>query len=86
MSFDNSRFTFDPWKDYSGVVMEQGRVQTDADWNEWLSEISRRAQAGTLDIMGHAVFPATTPYAFQIAASNAGGKEHRQHRCGPHVC
>ena len=74
MSFDNSRFTFDPWKDYSGVVMEQGRVQTDADWNEWLSEISRRAQAGTLDIMGHAVFPATTPYAFQIAASNAGGK------------
>lgn len=73
MSFDNSRFTFDPWNDYSGVVMEQGRVQTDADWNEWLSEISHRMQAGTLDIMGHAVYPATTPYAFRIAASNAGG-------------
>jgi len=74
VSFDNSRFTFDPWKNYSGVVMEQGRVQTDADWNEWLSENSRRVQAGTLDTMGHAVFPATTPYAFLIAADNAGGK------------
>ena len=39
MSFDTSRFTFDPRKDYAGVVMEQGRVQTDADWNEWLAEV-----------------------------------------------
>jgi len=74
VSFDNSRYTFDPRKDYSGVVMEQGRVQTDADGNECLSEISRRIQAGTLDSMGHAVYPATTPYAFQIAASTSGGK------------
>ena len=35
MAFDNSRFTFDPWKNYSGVVMEQGRVQLDSDWNKW---------------------------------------------------
>lgn len=74
MSFDNSRITFDHWKDYFGVAMEQGRVQTDADWNEWLSEISRRIQAGTLDLLGHAAYPSTTPYAFQIAASNSGGK------------
>jgi hypothetical protein len=73
VSFDISRTSFDPWKNYSGVVMEQGRVQTDADWNEWLSELSRRIQAGTLDTMGHAVYPATTPYAFQIAASISGG-------------
>ena len=72
MSFDNSRFTFDPWKDYAGVVMEQGRVQTDADWNEWLAEQSRRIQAGTLDTMGRAVFPATTPSAFEIAPSSSG--------------
>jgi len=74
VSFDNSRFTFDPWKDYTQIVMAQGHVQTDADLNEGLSEISRRIQAGTLDAMGHAAYPATTPYAFQIAASNAGGK------------
>jgi Family of unknown function (DUF6519) len=73
VSFDNSRFTFDPRKDYSGVVMQQGRVQLDSDWNEWLAEIVRRAQAGTLDILGRAVYPATTPYAFQITASSSGG-------------
>ncbi len=70
MSFDNSRFTFDPRKNFSGVVMEQGRVQLDSDWNEWLAEISRRIQAGTLDTLGHAVYPATTPAAFQITAQS----------------
>jgi Family of unknown function (DUF6519)/Right handed beta helix region len=70
VSFDNSRFTFDPWKNYSGVVMEQGRVQLDADWNEWLAEVSRRIQAGTLDIMGHAAYPPTTPAAFLITATS----------------
>lgn len=74
MSFDNSRFTFDPLKDYSGVVMQQGRVQLDSDWNEWLAELSRRIQAGTLDILGRAVYPATTPHAFEITASSPGGK------------
>jgi len=73
VSFDNSRFTFNPTKDYSGVVMQQGRVQLDADWNEWLAELSRRIQAGTLDTMGRAAYPATTPYAFQITASSPAG-------------
>jgi len=73
LSFDNSRFTFDPWNDYAGVVMEQGRVQLDSDWNEWLAEILRRIQAGTLDTLGHAVYPSTTPFAFQITASTSSG-------------
>jgi len=75
LSFDNSRFTFDPWKNYSGVVMEQGRVQLDADWNEWLAEVSRRIQAGTLDIMGHAAYPPTTPSAFLITATSGTRNE-----------
>lgn len=69
MSFDNSRYTFDPWKNFSGVVMEQGRVQLDADWNEWLAELARRIQAGTLDLYGHAAYPPTTPWAFLITAT-----------------
>jgi len=69
MSFDNSRFPFAPTKNYSGVVMEQGRVQLDSDWNEWLAELARRTQAGTLDILGRAGYPATTPFAFQITAT-----------------
>ena len=27
MSFDSSRFTFNSWNDFLGVVMQQGRVQ-----------------------------------------------------------
>ena len=73
MSFDNSRFTFNPRNDYTGVVMQQGRVQLDSDWNEWLAELTRRMQAGTLDILGRAIYPATTPHAFEITASNPGG-------------
>jgi hypothetical protein len=74
VSFDNSRFTFNPRNDYTGVVMQQGRVQLDSDWNEWLAELTRRIQAGTLDILGRAVYPATTPHAFEITASSSGGK------------
>ena len=73
MSFDKSRFTFNPRKDYTGVVMQQGRVQLDSDWNEWLAEVNRRTQAGMLDVLGRAVYPATTPFAFHITASGSGG-------------
>ena len=82
MSFDNSRYTFNPTNDYSGVVMEQGRVQTDADWNEWLAELARRTQAGTLDTMGRAVYPATTPNAFKIKATTSGTTNSVQIGCG----
>ena len=69
MSFDSSRFTFDPWNNFSGVVMQQGRVQLDSDWNEWLAEFARRIRAGTLDTLGRAVVPLTTKTAFQIGLS-----------------
>lgn len=69
MSFDTSRYTFDRTKSYAGVVAPQGRVQSDADWNEWLAEISRRRQAGTLDVFGGSVYPMTTPNAFFLTAT-----------------
>jgi hypothetical protein len=31
---DISRQTFDSNKRYSGVIMQQGRVQLDSEWNE----------------------------------------------------
>ena len=74
MSFDGSRFTFDPWNDFAGVVMQQGRVQLDSDWNEWLAELGRRIRAGTLDTFGRAVVPVTTKTGFQITpAQDAAG-------------
>lgn len=69
MSFDCSRFSFHPWKDFFGVVMQQGRVQLDSDWNEWVAELARRLQAGTLDTVGRAVVPRTTPNGFRIHAT-----------------
>ena len=35
MSSDISRQRFDPANDFSSVLMQQGRVQLDADWNEY---------------------------------------------------
>jgi hypothetical protein len=70
MSLDLSRLTFNPWNDYADVMSEQGRPQTDADWNEWAAELSRRQRASTLDMLGHAVYPATTPNAFKIGVLN----------------
>lgn len=34
MKGEFSRFTFDPKKHYTDVLMQQGRVQLDSDWNE----------------------------------------------------
>jgi Family of unknown function (DUF6519) len=73
MSFDNSRYNFDHWKLYAGVVSEQGRVQSDSDWNEWLAGLTRRIDAGSFDTFGHAVYPQTTPNAFEIDASSSSG-------------
>ena len=71
MSFDLSRIRFDARQDFLGVVMQQGRVQLDADWNEWVAELARRMQAGTLDTFGGNVVPRITPEGFRIEA--AGG-------------
>ncbi|MFN9628837.1 MAG: DUF6519 domain-containing protein [Cyanobacteriota bacterium] len=57
MTGDFSRNTFDPRKDYSLVRMQQGRLFTDADWNEQgdiLREGDRRTAA---ELIGHAGFP-----------------------------
>ena len=71
MSFDQSRSASNPWsswRDFLGVVMQQGRVQLDSDWNELVAEFARRIQAGTLDLIGLSGVPSTTPYGFKINA------------------
>src|SRR5580700_11378200 len=83
MSFDNSRFTFSPWNDYLGVVMQQGRVQLDSDWNELIAELTRRIQAGTMDILGLTGIPSTTPYAFRVTPTvDSSGGRHLSIGCG----
>jgi hypothetical protein len=67
MSGDHTRFTFDPLKRYSGVLMQQGRVQLDSDWNEEIDILSRRIRTTTLDILGPLGVPhVVSPDAFSI--------------------
>jgi len=73
MSFDNSRIIYNSWKDYLGTITLQGRVQLDSDWNDFQGQFLRRLQAGTLDTIGPAVYPAALPNSFLIQATNTGG-------------
>ena len=72
MSGDYSRKTFDPKRDFSGVLMQQGRVQLDADWNEMIGILSRRWRAETTDIIGRSTVPQATPDGFKIAIAADG--------------
>lgn len=57
MKGDFSRTTFDPGKHYSGVRMQQGRVQLDADWNENLDLLRHRIQTEAIDVIGECGVP-----------------------------
>lgn len=78
MSGDYSRVRFDHRIDLSGVQMQQGRVQLDSDWNEWVAVLDRRLRAESVDTLGVHVAPGVTgvavvspqtPDAFKILAS-----------------
>jgi hypothetical protein len=72
MSSDISRQRFDPTNDFSAVLMQQGRVLLDADWNEWMEIINRRLRAETTDIIGRAVVPKETINGFKIGLTTGG--------------
>ncbi|MFY9820645.1 MAG: DUF6519 domain-containing protein, partial [Thermoanaerobaculia bacterium] len=72
MSGDYSRFTDRPRRRYSGVLMQQGRVQLDADWNEHVDIAQRRWEVQAQDTFGPSAVPkATTPNGFKISAAGA---------------
>jgi hypothetical protein len=52
MKGDFSRDTFDHKKHYRRVLMQQGRVQVDADWNEQVSILLHYMQSLARDIIG----------------------------------
>jgi hypothetical protein len=81
MGADVSRVRFDPLRDYAGVVLQQGRLLLDADFNELVALLDRRLRAETCDLTspgpdpqhaGVAWVPRQTPDAFRVTA--AGGK------------
>lgn len=52
MKGDFTRNTFDPRKHYSSVLMQQGRVQLDTDWNEQADIQSHRRRTAVRDLVG----------------------------------
>jgi hypothetical protein len=57
MKGDFTRSTFDPEKHYSGVRMQQGRVQLDADWNEQVDIQTYLLEQRTRDVVGRCGAP-----------------------------
>ena len=71
MKSDLSRVTFDSHDNYSGVIMQQGRVQLDADCNESDDINDRRFRTTVMDITGlGCVVSSYTPDAFRISFAN----------------
>lgn len=58
MKGDFSRDTFDPGKHFSRVLMQQGRVQLDADWNEQHAILLHYLRTLARDILGPHAGPA----------------------------
>ena len=69
MPGDYTKFTHKPEKRYSSVLMQQGRVQLDADSNEQVEILKRRWEVQAMDTFGKCVVPTSIPgnaTAFQI--------------------
>src|SRR3954447_2315364 len=80
MGADVSRVRFDPLRDFAGVVLQQGRLLLDADFNEYVAILERRLRAETVDLTsfgpdpdqaGESWVPRQTPDGFRVTA--AGG-------------
>ncbi|MBM3747111.1 MAG: right-handed parallel beta-helix repeat-containing protein, partial [Acidobacteria bacterium] len=71
MPGDYTRVTFNSLRDYLGVLMQQGRVLLDADFNELVEMLDRRFRAETIDIIGHCKVPRETPHGFRIQISGS---------------
>src|SRR5262245_6880265 len=66
MPRDYTSFTLSTVKDYLAVLMEQGRVLVDADFNALNDILDRRWRSETIDIIGRCIVPRETPDGFRI--------------------
>jgi S-layer protein (TIGR01567 family) len=71
MKGDFSRNTFSQEKHYSGVLMQQGRVQMDADWNEQQAIHEHRVEVEANDVIGRCGTPSLAE-GFRIGVLDGG--------------
>ncbi|MEB3294494.1 MAG: DUF6519 domain-containing protein, partial [Synechococcales bacterium] len=72
MKGDFTRFTFNPRKRYTNVLMQQGRLQLDADWNEQMSIQAYLNQRQAQDMIGETAGTPATEDGFRIEATTTG--------------
>ena len=76
MQGDFSRSTDDPDKHFSGVLMQQGRVQLDSDWNEQWRIQTRALRSALRDMIGPYGGPKVGT-GFAVVAPQDGSKRYR---------
>lgn len=81
MAGDYTRFTYRPEDAHSAVLMQQGRVELDADWNELVELIQRRLRVETVDVIGRCGVPRETLEGFKIGGTVSGGLRIGAGRC-----
>jgi hypothetical protein len=81
MGGDYTRFTYRPEDAHSAVLMQQGRVQLDADWNELMELVARRLRVETVDVIGRCGVPKQTLQGFRIGGSVSAGLTIGVGRC-----
>jgi hypothetical protein len=67
MKVDITRNTFDPFQHFARVLMQQGRVQLDADWNEQAAIMLNYLRTLALDLIGPQGGP-TANWGFSITS------------------
>jgi Family of unknown function (DUF6519) len=81
MAGDYTRFTYRPEDGHSAVLMQQGRVELDADWNELVELIQRRLRVETVDVIGRCGVPRQTLEGFKIGGTVSSGLTIGVGRC-----
>lgn len=74
MKADFTRNTFHPAKNFRRVLIQQGRVQLDADWNEQTAILLHYLQTLAADVIGPARAPKADP-GFQLQTLGASAKD-----------
>jgi hypothetical protein len=71
MKGDFTRLSFDKEKHYRGVLMQQGRVQLDSDWNEQVEIAEHRYSSFFGDLVGQSGAPAENGMKVSMESSKA---------------
>src|SRR5512133_3399858 len=71
MKGDFSRWTFDPRRHYTAVLMQQGRVQLDSDWNEQAAMLEHLDRTRFGDVVGSSGVPRGVGFEVYVGADGS---------------